>query len=133
MIDISTNVYSSPKRSRVQKVHGGGCPHFGTFIISSQKHTRTINRHISRIIKAKRVILHVKPAPTQKQVSVELKQILSGITFFREIILSITKCTREILSRTSTQQYNLRESPERRKLLRNLLKLHNVSKYTAIK
>lgn len=100
---------------------------------SSQKHTRTINRHISRIIKAKRVILQVKPAPTQKQVSEELKQILLGITFFREIILSITKCTREILSRTSTQQYNLRECPERRKPLRNLLKLHNVSKYTAIK
>ncbi len=42
IVDISTYVCSSPKRSTVQKVHGGWGPHFGTYIIfQSKAYTQT--------------------------------------------------------------------------------------------
>ncbi len=49
IVDISTNVCSSPKLSTVQKVHGGGSPHFGTYINFQSKaytHTRVGTVHV---------------------------------------------------------------------------------------
>lgn len=104
---ISRNACSSPKRSTVQKSMVEGVLILARIQLFSQMHTvhtRTLNRRISNIIKAKRVILQ-----TGSHTKAGISEMLWDITFlFCEIISSITKCTREILSRTSTQQYNLR-------------------------